>query len=171
MLTLDYANCLSTRVGPHGLDPARVHRDGRQAQGIAALTKQLNQSRGTGWERWRELWTQPMRSDHVSSINSIADKCRGKFDNLVVLGIGGSALGNIALQQRVAAEPTWNLLPKDDRRDGPQACSCVDNVDPASGPATRSISSRRLIRDSKTHACSTSSANPVRRPKRRRSSW
>ncbi len=128
MLTLDYANCLSSRVGPHGLDPARVHRAGRQAQGIAALTKQLNQSRGTGWERWRELWTQPMRSDHLTSINTIADKCRAKFDNLVVLGIGGSALGNIALQSALN-EPTYNLLPKGDRP-GPRMF-VVDNVDPA----------------------------------------
>ncbi len=128
MLTLDYANCLSPRVGPHGLDPARVHPDGDQAKGIAALTRQLNESKGTGWERWRTLADEPMRSLHLNAIEAITNECEGRFDNIIVLGIGGSALGNIALQAALN-EPTYNLLPKADRP-GPRLF-VVDNVDPS----------------------------------------
>lgn len=128
MLTIDYANCLSTRVGPHGLDPARVHPDSETARGVAALTDRLAASRGTGWERWRELWNEPMRSEHLDTVARFVDERRGRFDNLVVLGIGGSALGNIALQAALNP-PTYNLLPPDQRR-GPRVF-VVDNVDPA----------------------------------------
>ncbi|MBL4592049.1 MAG: glucose-6-phosphate isomerase [Phycisphaerales bacterium] len=127
MLTLDYANCLSTRVGPHGLDPARVDPNGRQAQGIAELTKQLNASRGTGWQGWRELANEPMRSAHLNAVHAVANQCEGRFDNIVVLGIGGSALGNIAIQAALN-KPTYNLLDTADRP-GPRLF-VVDNVDP-----------------------------------------
>lgn len=128
MITLDYANCLSTRVGPHGLDPARVHAQGDLAKGVAQLTKKLNQSRGTGWEGWRELHNEPMRSTHLNAVNTIANECKGKFENIIVLGIGGSALGNIALQAALN-EPTYNLLSKS-TRPGPRLF-VVDNVDPS----------------------------------------
>ncbi len=128
MITLEYANCLSSRVGSHGLDPARVHADSPQAAGIAQLTKQLNQTRGTGWERWRELWNEPMRSAHLNAVNAIANECESRFENIVVLGIGGSALGNIAIQAALN-EPTYNLLGKADRP-GPRLF-VVDNVDPS----------------------------------------
>ncbi|MCC5823181.1 MAG: glucose-6-phosphate isomerase [Phycisphaerales bacterium] len=128
MLTIDYANCLSDRVGPHGLDPARVHPDSENARGMAALTDRLAASRGTGWERWRELWNEPMRSEHLDAVTQAADRRRGRFENMVVLGIGGSALGNIALQAALNP-PTYNLLPAD-RRPGPRMF-VVDNVDPA----------------------------------------
>ncbi len=127
MLTLNYANCLSTRIGPHGLDPARVDPAGPQAQGIAELTKQLNNSRGTGWEGWRELANEPMRSAHLNAVHAIANECEGRFENIVVLGIGGSALGNIAIQS--ALNPaTYNLIPAANRP-GPRLF-VVDNVDP-----------------------------------------
>lgn len=128
MITLDYANCLSSRVGPHGLDPARVHADGPQAAGIAALTQKLNESRGTGWERWRELWNEPMRSTHLDAVTALANECEARFENIVVLGIGGSALGNIAIQSALN-EPTYNLLDHADRP-GPRMF-VVDNVDPS----------------------------------------
>jgi len=128
MLTLDYANCLSSRVAQHGLDPARVHPDGELAKGIAKLTQSLNQSRGTGWERWRQLANEPMRSLHLNAIEAITNECEGRFENIVVLGIGGSALGNIALQAALN-EPTYNLLDRA-HRPGPKLF-VVDNVDPS----------------------------------------
>ncbi|MDX2130486.1 MAG: glucose-6-phosphate isomerase [Planctomycetota bacterium] len=129
MLTLDYANCLRARVGSHGLDEARLDPAGPIAAAVAAHTRTLASRRGTGWERWRDLARNPARSTHVAGVRAIAERCRGKFDNLVVLGIGGSALGNIALQ--AALNPsTWNLLP-DAARPGPRLF-VLDNVDPAS---------------------------------------
>lgn len=128
MLTIDYANCLSDRVGPHGLDPARVHPDSEPARGMAQFTDRLAASRGTGWERWRELWNEPMRTEHLNAVHATANECEGRFENMVVLGIGGSALGNIALQSALNP-PTHNLLPAN-KRAGPRMF-VVDNVDPA----------------------------------------
>ncbi len=128
MLTIDFANCFSTRIGSHGLEESVFSPGGDAARGCVALTQRLNKTRGTGWERWRELHRGAMRAEHVSGVKQIAERCRGKFDNLVVLGIGGSALGNIALQ--AALNPaTYNLLDGPQRR-GPRVF-VVDNVDPA----------------------------------------
>ena len=118
MLTLDYANCLSTRVGPHGLDPDRLAPGGPLAQAAVSLTARLEETRGTGWERWRTLCEDPARSAHVDEIKKLVREREGTSENLVVLGIGGSALGNIALQS--ALNPaTHNMLPDDTRR-GPR---------------------------------------------------
>ncbi len=135
MLTLDYANCLADRVGDHGLDPARIGPGSELSQAAAHLTDRLAQSRGKGWERWRDLARDPMRSEHVSAVRSVVDRCAGRFDNVVVLGIGGSALGNIALQSALRPA-TWNLEATKRRSDGATKgprprVFVVDNVDPA----------------------------------------
>jgi len=135
MLTLDYANCLTDRVGDHGLDPARIGPGSELSQAAAHLTDRLAQSRGTGWERWRDLARDPMRSEHVSAVRAVVERCAGRFDNLVVLGIGGSALGNIALQSALRPA-TWNLEATKRRSDGATKgprprVFVVDNVDPA----------------------------------------
>ena len=125
MLTIDYANCLTSRVGPHGLPDNTIASN---AERLGDLTRSLNTSRGTGWERWRELWNNPMRDTHLNQVQAIANECEGRFKNLIVLGIGGSALGNIAIQSALN-EPTYNLLPCA-QRPGPRIF-VVDNVDPA----------------------------------------
>jgi len=136
MLTINYANCLSARVGSHGLDPARLDPAGDLAQGIAALTKQLAQTRGTGWERWRELARGQMRQDHIPAIKALVDELRPRASNLIVLGIGGSALGNIALHSALRS-PMWNLQ-SDEERNGPRLF-VLDNVDPTSVAAVLDI--------------------------------
>ncbi len=126
MLTIDYANMLSSRVGAHGLDEARIAPGSAASDGIKSITADLAKTRGTNWERWFNLWNEPMRSEHVSAIKPLAKDAQ-KYDNLVVLGIGGSALGNIALQS--ALNPaTYNLQSAKERK-GPRVF-VVDNVDP-----------------------------------------
>jgi len=133
MLTLDYANCLSDRVGSHGLDAGRIAPGMELAQDAASLTESLAATRGTGWERWRDLAVDPMRRRHLDAVGSLAQRLRGReagpFENMVVLGIGGSALGNIALQS--ALNPlTWNMI-SPEQRGGHPRLFVVDNVDPA----------------------------------------
>ncbi len=127
MLTIDFANCLSERVGEHGLDPASLSDRSDAAALIERLTQELETTRGTGWERWRGLPFDPMRSEHLDAVAALARRRRGDVENLVVLGIGGSALGNIALQAALN-HPQWNLLPSE-RRAGPRLF-VIDNVDP-----------------------------------------
>ncbi|MBM4108567.1 MAG: glucose-6-phosphate isomerase [Phycisphaerae bacterium] len=127
MLTLLFANCLSDRVGSHGLDAALLDPGAQPARTVGALTASLEKTRGTGWERWRSLTAEPMRGEHLGGVKRLAGALKGRFDNLVVLGIGGSALGNIALQ--AALNPaTYNLMP-DGARPGPRLF-VLDNVDP-----------------------------------------
>lgn len=128
MLTLTYANCLADRVGSHGIDPASIAPGSPSAKEAAKLTASLAQTRGKGWERWRDLPFNPMRKAHVGAIAPLVKKLRPKCENLVVLGIGGSALGNIALQAALNP-PTWNLLPRKKRK-APRVW-VVDNVDPS----------------------------------------
>src|SRR5690554_4332126 len=51
MLSLDFGNCTAERVGPHGIDPARLAPGGEAAAAAANLARRLAQTRGTGWER------------------------------------------------------------------------------------------------------------------------
>ena len=57
-----------------------------------------------------------------------AAAAKGKFDDVVVLGIGGSALGPIALRTALLA-PDWNAL-SDAERSGNPRLHVLDNVDP-----------------------------------------
>lgn len=136
MLRLDYTNCLSEKVGSHGVDEALLAPGGLADEAIRVHTRKLAQTRGKGWERWRELPFDPMKSEHLAGVKNAVESCRGKFDNLVVLGIGGSALGNIALQS--ALNPaTYNLVQGGERA-SEQASKgksrprlfVIDNVDP-----------------------------------------
>lgn len=109
MLTLDYANCLSTRVGSHGLDPAVIAKGSDGEAAIAAATARLSRTKGTGWERWRTLPLDPARTEYTTAVKGVVASVAGKFDTCVVLGIGGSALGNIALQSALNPS-TYNLI-------------------------------------------------------------
>lgn len=109
MLTLDYANCLSTRVGSHGLDPATIAKGSEGEAAIAAATARLTRTKGTGWERWRTLPLDPARTEYTTAVKGVVASVAGKFDTCVVLGIGGSALGNIALQSALNPS-TYNLI-------------------------------------------------------------
>lgn len=63
----------------------------------------------------------------IDSVLDLKDRLF-QFDNLVVLGIGGSALGNIALQNTLKPF-NWNFLSKDERN-GKLRIFIIDNVDP-----------------------------------------
>lgn len=127
MLRIDYANCLTDRVGAHGVSPALLEAGSAADRDAARAVQALARSVGAGMQRWRLLPHDPMRSEHLQRVRAFASERAGRFDNLLVLGIGGSALGNIALH--AALNPaTWNLLPAD-ARPGPRLF-VLDNVDP-----------------------------------------
>ena len=57
-------------------------------------------------------------------------RTKGQFDDVVVLGIGGSALGPIAIRTALL-KPQWNALSSDERGGSPRL-HVLDNVDPRS---------------------------------------
>ncbi|MCP4378495.1 MAG: glucose-6-phosphate isomerase [bacterium] len=83
----------------------------------------------------------PGNTDYVAQVSALVDKYRPITTDLVVLGIGGSALGNVALHS--ALNPvTYNLL-TDKKRPGPRLF-VLDNVDPALVGDTLKFLGRRL---------------------------
>ncbi len=92
-LVLDYTHALSEVVGPdHGVTKAEL--DALAIPSRDAL--RAVQARRTTDLRWLDLPYQEAVHDKVIDY---AARMAGRFQNVVVLGIGGSALGTIALQQ------------------------------------------------------------------------
>ena len=94
-------------------------------QQIKAANEKLNHKRKIGKTQWRELpYTQ---EEVVKDILATADGVRQKFECFVLLGIGGSALGPIAVHQALN-HLHYNEIPRE-KRGGPRFY-VVDNVDP-----------------------------------------
>ena len=123
MIRVHYKNAAAEVVGGrHGL--SKAERDGALAMAAAAHAAVVSQ-----WNAGQLGYTAlPTRTDYRRDVARLVDKHAPHTSDLVVLGIGGSALGNIALQ--TALNPvTYNLMPPDERR-GPRLF-VLDNVDPA----------------------------------------
>ena len=119
-IRIDYTNMLASAVGPHGLTEEEF--DNALVKAEAAL-KSLREKRDI--IRWRDL---PYNQTAIArEIKAVAEKVRNSCESFVVLGIGGSALGPIAVQQALN-HPRWNELPKD-KRTGPKLY-VEDNIDP-----------------------------------------
>ena len=61
-------------------------------------------------------------------VKEFASMVRNRFENILVLGIGGSALGGIAVTEALL-KPYWNLLTKEQRNNLPRIFF-LDNIDP-----------------------------------------
>ena len=121
-IVLDFNNMTVEAVGPeHGLTAEELEGAASRAP---ALVRDLAERRAEGELPWMDL---PYADGVVAEVREAADQLRDRFENLVVLGIGGSALGLIALH-RALCPPEYNLLPRD-RRGGPRLFVC-DNIDP-----------------------------------------
>ncbi len=76
-----------------------------------------NENAGKGDERWRHLWHDPMQQEHLQSIEKLAASLQ-PCKNVLVLGIGGSALGTRALHAGLCPDDAPHLY-------------VLDNVDPS----------------------------------------
>ena len=118
-IKLDVSNMMEEILGEKGFRAEQL-----QAPIFAQAAKQMTaQKEQMGF---RQLpYTDPALLDEI--LETAAD-IRGKFDAFVVLGIGGSALGPIAVQQALN-HMRYNELPAE-RRGGPRFY-VEDNIDPA----------------------------------------
>ena len=122
MIELHYDNTLVSALGStHGLTPGEIKR---AAVPIKEIVTRIERERKKGQHRYREL---PTDQDMLGAVRAAVRRYRTGVENLVVLGIGGSALGNIALQTALNP-PLHNLMPAAKRR-GPRLF-VMDNVDP-----------------------------------------
>lgn len=122
-LKLDYNNMMRDFVGVDQGFSEEDFKDNRQLVLNAYKTVQAN--RGTGMMGWTELPYN--QKEIVEDIIATAKDVKKKFDNFVVLGIGGSALGPIAVFQALC-HLRHNELPKKVRK-APKLY-VEDNVDP-----------------------------------------
>ena len=136
MLHLYWKNATAEVVGDsHGVSDAELH--GLSATLSQALRAVLDQS-AAGKLGYTAL---PANAGYRAQVKAMVEKHRPGATDLLVLGIGGSALGNIALHS--ALHPaTYNLL-SDKKRPGPRLF-VLDNVDPALVGDTLDLLGRRL---------------------------
>ncbi len=121
LLSLDYTYCMDEALGQAGGLSAYLLEAVRLP--LERVRKDLKEHRRGGGLAFMEL---PHRDP--GDVLSYAAENRGKFDTLIVLGIGGSALGTTALATGLL-HPYHNLLPASERKGAPRLF-VVDNVDP-----------------------------------------
>lgn len=119
---VDYHNAMAETVGKHGV--LRDELFGQQAL-LERYHEELVRERRAGQLCFADL---PYQRDAVCRVESAARRVRSWCENFVVLGIGGSALGNIALQTALKT-PYYNLLDRSARRSCPKVF-VEDNIDP-----------------------------------------
>ncbi len=119
-IRVDVNNMMRTRLGARGIDEAEL--DGMQPQ-LSAAAETMKTKRYS--MAWREL--PYMQQSIIEDMEKTAAQINERFDAFVVLGIGGSALGTIAVQTALT-HLRYNELPKSKRRGA--KVYIEDNVDP-----------------------------------------
>ena len=91
-IKFDFNNMMESSIGDKGISEKDIQAvTGKAADSYAYFEK----NRGTGWMGWAEL---PYNQEEiVRDIIYTAADVRAHYDNFVVLGIGGSALGPMAV--------------------------------------------------------------------------
>jgi glucose-6-phosphate isomerase len=123
-ISVYWRNATAEAVGEqHGVTDREI---ADLAPRLRELTKRMNDERKSGRPelRYRDL---PYDEDMADAVHREVEHFRDRCEILVVLGIGGSALGAIALQR--ALNPCTYNLQSERTRTGPQLF-VLDNVDP-----------------------------------------
>lgn len=95
-ISLDLGNAHASRVGAHGFDDAYFENLNHRVRGFRA---RLNMERTEGQHAYLNL---PHDLDTLELALRMAAPRMGHFDDLVVIGIGGSSLGFLALHRALA---------------------------------------------------------------------
>lgn len=124
MISLNYTNTLLHKVSEQGINQQELESYKQKFVEIHNIInkKIKNETLMLGWAKL------PYENPEVPKILKMVSEVKNKFDTLLVLGIGGSALGNIALQTALR-DKFWNSLSKQQRK-GYLKLYVFDNVDP-----------------------------------------
>ena len=136
MIQLYWKNATAQVIGEqHGITPGELTALGERMTAAQRAVDGLARQGKLGYA------TLPVRRDYRDGVAALVAKVKPWCSDLVVLGIGGSALGNTALQ--AALNPaTYNLM-SDSSRGGPRLF-VLDNVDPTLLKDTLGLLGRRL---------------------------
>lgn len=138
-MKLHYGRILSDKLdGEHGLPRARLQD---LVQRFPAVLGEVRSRRREGEHGFYDLGDQ---AETVSAIRRFAEGVGQAYDHVLVLGIGGSALGTKALVNALRP-PAWNELDDEGREFFPRI-TVLENVDPTSvAAALRRIDPRRVF--------------------------
>lgn len=126
MITNDFKNVLNTTIGDEfGLDLTAEFVS--YAPKIDEIIKNLNfnKDKQGAWLQWMNLG---YNEETLWYVKEYAAMVENRFDNVLVLGIGGSALGARAFCHALL-KPYWNMLSKEERNGFPRIFF-LDNIDP-----------------------------------------
>ncbi len=126
MITLDYRYSDEMVIGQeNGLNLNEEFTKYKDT--IANIIADLNKRKDKPgqWLQWMNLGYS---EETVWYVKEYAAMVQGRFDNILVLGIGGSALGGIAVTEALL-KPYWNLL-SEEQRNGLPRIFFLDNIDP-----------------------------------------
>ena len=122
-IQLDFSYVMSDFIGEdRGISKRDIDRLIPRALEITDSIKERREASELGF------YQLPYHLETASSVSQMASSLRRGCDDFVVLGIGGSALGGIALF-RSLCHPLHNLLPKSHREGAPRVFF-LDNIDP-----------------------------------------
>lgn len=128
MISLSYRNTDENIIGAeNGLNVQQEFANYREQ--IANIITNLNKRKDKPgqWLQWMNLG---YNEETVWYVKEYAAMVQGRFDNVLVLGIGGSALGGMAVTEALL-KPYWNLL-TEEQRNGLPKIFFLDNIDPDS---------------------------------------
>ncbi len=128
MLELNYRNADAVVIGEeNGLNIEEEFNNYKDT--ITHIIADLNKRKDKPgqWLQWMNLGYS---EETVWYVKEFASMVEGRFDNILVLGIGGSALGGLAVTEALL-KPYWNLLTKEERNNFPRIFF-LDNIDPDS---------------------------------------
>jgi glucose-6-phosphate isomerase len=138
-MRMSYGRMLADRLdGEHGLPRGRL---GELVRRFPAVQAEVRERREAGEYGFYDLVDQ---SASVRQIARFAEGLGQAHDHVLVLGIGGSALGTRALLDALRA-PAWNELDDEGREFFPRL-TVLENVDPTSvAAALKRIDPRRVL--------------------------
>ena len=128
MIKFDYRNADVSIIGQeHGLNIVQEFAEYKDK--IASIISDLNKRKDKPgqWLQWMNLG---YNEETLWYVKEYASLVRGRFDNILVLGIGGSALGGLAVTEALL-KPYWNFLTPEQRDNFPRIFF-LDNIDPDS---------------------------------------
>ena len=122
-LQLDITHLFAESVGKeHGVTSQELAKIRKQLQPVFSS---FSEARQHGKYPYLEI---PYDDDLISAVMDTVAEFQGQFENLIILGIGGSSLG-FGTCVRALLHPFHNLLKPEQRNDHPRVF-IMDNVDP-----------------------------------------
>ena len=126
MIKLDYRNVKSAIAGKeNGLEIEQEFDNYKER--IKEIISDLNKRKDKPgqWLQWMNLG---YNEETVWLVKEYASLVRNRFENVLILGIGGSALGGMAVTEAIL-KPYWNFLTEEQRNNFPRIFF-LDNIDP-----------------------------------------